>query len=155
MLKVEGRELFYAYMVDNQAIVIPETIDAIRALRALKPMVAPLFSGQIQLSGFEARSSSPEDRFKLVQASAEHLEPRRPRNSLAVIWTLVAQKNADPTVALPIRTPQKIFFRDDPSQCNALAVQHLPRHCGTSRQRRPSRPEHFSLGIPDSQRNRY
>jgi glyceraldehyde-3-phosphate dehydrogenase (NAD(P)) len=32
MLKVQGRELFYAYMVDNQAIVIPETIDAIRAL---------------------------------------------------------------------------------------------------------------------------
>ena len=24
--------LYYAYMVDNQAIVIPETIDAIRAL---------------------------------------------------------------------------------------------------------------------------
>lgn len=32
MQKVEGDELFYAYMVDNQAIVIPETIDAIRAL---------------------------------------------------------------------------------------------------------------------------
>ena len=32
MLKIEGDELFYAYMVDNQAIVIPETIDAIRAL---------------------------------------------------------------------------------------------------------------------------
>lgn len=32
MLKVEGHEIFYAYMVDNQAIVIPETIDAIRAL---------------------------------------------------------------------------------------------------------------------------
>lgn len=32
MLKVEGDEVFYAYMVDNQAIVIPETIDAIRAL---------------------------------------------------------------------------------------------------------------------------
>jgi len=32
MLKVAGDELFYAYMVDNQAIVIPETIDAIRAL---------------------------------------------------------------------------------------------------------------------------
>ncbi|MDO8777215.1 MAG: type II glyceraldehyde-3-phosphate dehydrogenase [Burkholderiaceae bacterium] len=32
MLCVEGAELFYAYMVDNQAIVIPETIDAIRAL---------------------------------------------------------------------------------------------------------------------------
>lgn len=32
MLTVRGNELFYAYMVDNQAIVIPETIDAIRAL---------------------------------------------------------------------------------------------------------------------------
>jgi glyceraldehyde-3-phosphate dehydrogenase (NAD(P)) len=32
MLEVRGGELFYAYMVDNQAIVIPETIDAIRAL---------------------------------------------------------------------------------------------------------------------------
>lgn len=31
-LAVEGSELFYCYMVDNQAIVIPETIDAIRAL---------------------------------------------------------------------------------------------------------------------------
>lgn len=34
MLSVEGQEAFYAYMVDNQAIVIPETIDAIRALTA-------------------------------------------------------------------------------------------------------------------------
>lgn len=32
LLAVQGRELFYSYMVDNQAIVIPETIDAIRAL---------------------------------------------------------------------------------------------------------------------------
>jgi glyceraldehyde-3-phosphate dehydrogenase (NAD(P)) len=32
MLKVQGNEVFYAYMVDNQAIVVPETIDAIRAL---------------------------------------------------------------------------------------------------------------------------
>lgn len=32
MLKVQGDEVFYAYVVDNQAIVIPETIDAIRAL---------------------------------------------------------------------------------------------------------------------------
>jgi len=32
MLTVKGDELFYAYMVDNQAIVVPETIDAIRAL---------------------------------------------------------------------------------------------------------------------------
>ncbi len=36
MLKVEGQELFYAYMVDNQSIVIPETIDAIRALAAIE-----------------------------------------------------------------------------------------------------------------------
>ena len=32
ILTVEGEELFYAYQVDNQAIVVPETIDAIRAL---------------------------------------------------------------------------------------------------------------------------
>lgn len=39
MLKVDGDEAFFAYMVDNQAIVIPETIDAIRALngRVQKP----------------------------------------------------------------------------------------------------------------------
>ncbi|WP_441000473.1 type II glyceraldehyde-3-phosphate dehydrogenase [Fodinibius sp. SL11] len=36
MLKVEGDELYYAYLVDNQAIVIPETIDAIRALTGLE-----------------------------------------------------------------------------------------------------------------------
>ncbi|MDP3736340.1 MAG: type II glyceraldehyde-3-phosphate dehydrogenase [Hyphomonadaceae bacterium] len=32
MLTVQGEEMFFAYMVDNQAIVIPETIDAIRAV---------------------------------------------------------------------------------------------------------------------------
>lgn len=37
MLRVQGDELFYAYMVDNQAIVIPETIDAIRALTGREP----------------------------------------------------------------------------------------------------------------------
>jgi glyceraldehyde-3-phosphate dehydrogenase (NAD(P)) len=37
MLRVEGDEVFYAYMVDNQAIVIPETIDAIRALTGRCP----------------------------------------------------------------------------------------------------------------------
>lgn len=36
MLTVIGDELFYAYMVDNQAIVIPETIDAIRAISGLE-----------------------------------------------------------------------------------------------------------------------
>ncbi|MFA4840075.1 MAG: type II glyceraldehyde-3-phosphate dehydrogenase [Agrococcus sp.] len=32
ILTVQGNELFYTYTVDNQAIVIPENIDAIRAL---------------------------------------------------------------------------------------------------------------------------
>lgn len=32
VLTVNGTELYYTYQVDNQAIVIPETIDAIRAL---------------------------------------------------------------------------------------------------------------------------
>jgi len=36
MLKVVGDELVYAYVVDNQAIVIPETIDAIRALTGIE-----------------------------------------------------------------------------------------------------------------------
>lgn len=36
MLKVVVDELFYAYVVDNQAIVIPETIDAIRALTGIE-----------------------------------------------------------------------------------------------------------------------
>ena len=36
MLRVQGNELFYAYMVDNQAIVVPETIDAIRALSGVQ-----------------------------------------------------------------------------------------------------------------------
>jgi glyceraldehyde-3-phosphate dehydrogenase (NAD(P)) len=36
MLHVEGKELFYAYMVDNQAIVIPESVDAIRALTGVE-----------------------------------------------------------------------------------------------------------------------
>ena len=36
MVKVINDELFYAYLVDNQAIVIPETIDAIRALTGIE-----------------------------------------------------------------------------------------------------------------------
>lgn len=40
MLKVEGDELYYAYLVDNQAIVIPEIIDAIRALTGIEPSAA-------------------------------------------------------------------------------------------------------------------
>ncbi|WP_018343959.1 type II glyceraldehyde-3-phosphate dehydrogenase [Cytophaga aurantiaca] len=40
MLTVVNDELFYAYVVDNQAIVIPETIDAIRALTGLEEKAA-------------------------------------------------------------------------------------------------------------------
>ena len=32
VLTVDGTELYYTYQVDNQAIVVPETVDAIRAL---------------------------------------------------------------------------------------------------------------------------
>lgn len=37
---VVGNELFYNYQVYNQAIVVPETIDAIRALTAIEPDAA-------------------------------------------------------------------------------------------------------------------
>jgi len=37
LVEVRDGEAFYAYMVDNQAIVIPENIDAIRALSGLTP----------------------------------------------------------------------------------------------------------------------
>src|SRR5574338_597644 len=37
LVTVRDDEAFYAYMVDNQAIVIPETIDAIRALTGREP----------------------------------------------------------------------------------------------------------------------
>ena len=42
LVAVRDDEVFYAYMVDNQAIVIPETIDAIRALtsRELDPLAS-------------------------------------------------------------------------------------------------------------------
>lgn len=35
VLTVNGHEAYYTYQVDNQAIVIPETVDAIRALTGL------------------------------------------------------------------------------------------------------------------------
>ncbi len=37
VLSVQGRDLYYTCQVDNQAIVIPETIDAIRALTGSAP----------------------------------------------------------------------------------------------------------------------
>lgn len=37
LVAVDGTDLYYAYMVDNQAIVIPETIDAVRALSGTEP----------------------------------------------------------------------------------------------------------------------
>lgn len=44
ILKEQGDELFYAYVVDNQAIVIPETIDAIRALTGIETDAATSIS---------------------------------------------------------------------------------------------------------------
>ena len=38
ILTVEGQEAFFAYQVDNQAIVIPENIDAVRALSGREPI---------------------------------------------------------------------------------------------------------------------
>jgi glyceraldehyde-3-phosphate dehydrogenase (NAD(P)) len=35
-LTVQGNELFYNYQVYNQAIVVPETVDAIRALTGIE-----------------------------------------------------------------------------------------------------------------------
>lgn len=37
LVTVDRDELFFTYMVDNQAIVIPETVDAIRALAGAQP----------------------------------------------------------------------------------------------------------------------
>ena len=67
MLRVQGDELFYAYMVDNQAIVIPETIDAVRALagtvrdaeesiamtNAMLGIAASLIGGGVRQSGHQ------------------------------------------------------------------------------------------------------
>ena len=36
VLTVDGNQLFYCYQVFNQAIVIPETVDAIRALSGIE-----------------------------------------------------------------------------------------------------------------------
>lgn len=36
-MTIHGDELFFTYMVDKQAVVIPETIDAIRALSGTQP----------------------------------------------------------------------------------------------------------------------
>ncbi len=54
MLRVQGDELFYAYMVDNQAIVIPETIDAIRALTGLEKDPSKSIAGTNAALGIDA-----------------------------------------------------------------------------------------------------
>ena len=55
MLRVQGDELFYAYMVDNQAIVIPETIDAIRALTGMPKTASESIAMTNAALGIEAR----------------------------------------------------------------------------------------------------
>lgn len=63
ILTVEGREAYYAYQVDNQAIVIPENIDAIRAVAGREHRVRGLLSNaQIKLSVSGSDSFKP-DRF--------------------------------------------------------------------------------------------
>ncbi|MGB3526116.1 MAG: type II glyceraldehyde-3-phosphate dehydrogenase [Flavobacteriales bacterium] len=57
MLKVQGDELFYAYLVDNQAIVIPETIDAIRALTGLEASAERSIQKTNKSLGITSRSS--------------------------------------------------------------------------------------------------
>jgi len=55
ILAVEGREAFYAYQVDNQAIVIPETIDAIRALAGHEPSAQASIEATNQTLGVRQR----------------------------------------------------------------------------------------------------
>jgi glyceraldehyde-3-phosphate dehydrogenase (NAD(P)) len=66
LVTVEDGELYYAYMVDNQAIVIPETIDAIRAL-----------SGR---ESDEAASIRKTDRALGVRSGAWGKKPVTPRS---------------------------------------------------------------------------
>jgi glyceraldehyde-3-phosphate dehydrogenase (NAD(P)) len=40
LVTLDGEDLFFNYMVDNQAIVIPETVDAVRALAGSQPDAA-------------------------------------------------------------------------------------------------------------------
>jgi glyceraldehyde-3-phosphate dehydrogenase (NAD(P)) len=54
MLRVQDHEVFYAYMVDNQAIVIPETIDAIRALSGIVRYANESTAGTNATLGLEA-----------------------------------------------------------------------------------------------------
>jgi glyceraldehyde-3-phosphate dehydrogenase (NAD(P)) len=62
MLTVMGDELFYAYMVDNQAIVIPETIDAIRAISGLERNSAISIASTNSALGIGQLRATPKDR---------------------------------------------------------------------------------------------
>ncbi|MFC3068480.1 type II glyceraldehyde-3-phosphate dehydrogenase [Phenylobacterium soli] len=62
MLKVQGDELFYAYMVDNQAIVIPETLDAVRALSGRVDAAASIAKTDASLGVGELIRPRPSDR---------------------------------------------------------------------------------------------
>ena len=53
LVVVRGDELFFTYMVDNQAIVIPETVDAIRALAGREP------DGQASIAATDASLGIP------------------------------------------------------------------------------------------------
>jgi glyceraldehyde-3-phosphate dehydrogenase (NAD(P)) len=61
LVTVQGDEAFYAYMVDNQAIVIPETIDAIRALTGRETTAAASMAKTNAALGIPARLSNDAD----------------------------------------------------------------------------------------------
>jgi hypothetical protein len=76
MLHVQGDEVFYAYMVDNQAIVIPETIDAIRQ-RA--------YRGARQRIRWRGHGASPGTTLARPQGRRDHArEPRQLLRQLLV-----------------------------------------------------------------------
>lgn len=60
MVMVHGDELFFAYMVDNQAIVIPETIDAIRAICSIEPSAAISMAATDAALGIGRLTAMPE-----------------------------------------------------------------------------------------------
>lgn len=60
MVKVVDDELFYAYLVDNQAIVVPETVDAIRALTGIEERAERSIDKTNRSLGVRSRFSEAE-----------------------------------------------------------------------------------------------
>ncbi|HMO42482.1 MAG TPA: type II glyceraldehyde-3-phosphate dehydrogenase, partial [Phenylobacterium sp.] len=133
MLKVEEDELFYAYMVDNQAIVIPDTIDAIRALTGLATKAdysirqkndARGVRGTLSWRGAQ-RAKSPPTRHFFLEGHPEHL------------FSGGAQFHASKAGFAPAgpfeweadwcRMPQTCLFRHTGAQLTPFRVRSTPR----------------------------